>query len=62
MVTSESNKLQVQDHYPIVSEPGGEYVTHVTPPGSTGKEIANEIDQSLSKSEVSKVTSIQGMQ
>ena len=28
---------------PLVSEPGGEYVTHVTPSGSTGKEIAKEI-------------------
>ena len=32
MVTSVSNKVQVQDHYPVVSEPGGEYVTHVLLP------------------------------
>ena len=43
VVQSISNKLEIQDHYPVVAEPGGEYVTHVTPLGSTGKEIAKEI-------------------
>ena len=43
VVESISNKLEIQDHYPVVAEPGGEYVTHVTPLGSTGKEIAKEI-------------------
>ena len=42
-VTTTSNKLEVQDHYPIVSEPGGEYVTHVTPNDGTGKSIAKEV-------------------
>ena len=47
VVTSVSNKVQVQDHYPVVSEPGGEYVTHVTPSGSTGKEIAKKIAKEI---------------
>ena len=37
------NWLETQDHYPIVSEPGGGYVTHVTPREGTGKDIAKEV-------------------
>ena len=36
VVQSVSNKLEVQDHYPVVGQPSGEYVTHVTPSGSCG--------------------------
>ena len=43
VVKTVSNKLETQDHYPIVAEPGGNYVTHVTPQEGTGKEIAKEI-------------------
>ena len=43
VVQSISNKFEIQDHYPVVAEPGGEYVTHVTPLGSTGKDISKEI-------------------
>ena len=36
--------MEVRDHYPIVPEPGGDYVTHVTlSKGSKGKDIAKEI-------------------
>ena len=42
-VSTVSNKLEVQDHYPVVSEPGGEYVTHVTPKEGTGRSIAKEL-------------------
>ena len=43
VVKTVSNKKEVQDHYPIVAEPGGSYVTHVTPRQGTGKDIAKEI-------------------
>ena len=43
VVQSVSNKLEVQDHYPVVAQPSGEYVTHMTPIGSCGKDIAKEI-------------------
>ena len=42
-VSSTSNKIVVQDHYPIVSEPGGEYVTHITPEAGTGLALAHEL-------------------
>ena len=35
-VYSISNKVVVEDHYPVVAEPGGKYVTHVTPEDGTG--------------------------
>ena len=43
VVESISNKLEVQDHYPVLAQPSGEYVTHMTPSGSCGKDIAKEI-------------------
>ena len=43
VVQSVSNKLEVQDHYPVVAQPSGEYVTHMTPSGHCGKDIAKEI-------------------
>ena len=42
-VQTTGNKLVVEDHYPVVSQPGGEYVTHVTPPEGTGLSLANEL-------------------
>ena len=42
-VTTISNKLQIQDHYPVVSEPGSGYVTHVTPRNGRGETIAKEL-------------------
>ena len=43
MVQSVSNKMEVNDHYPVVAEPG-EYMTHVTPPTrSKEKDISKEI-------------------
>ena len=42
-VVTTSNKLQIEDHYPVVAEPGGNYVTHVTPETGTGLDLANEI-------------------
>ena len=38
-----SNKFEIQDHYPIVAQPSGEYVDHVTPKSGHGKEIAAEL-------------------
>ena len=38
-----SNKFEIQDHYPIVAQPSGEYVDHVTPKVGSGKEIAAEL-------------------
>ena len=31
VVEKVSNKFEIQDHYPIVAQPSGEYVDHVTP-------------------------------
>ena len=42
-VTTTSNKLVVEDHYPVVAEPGGQYITHVTPENGTGLALAQEI-------------------
>ena len=42
-VKSKGNKKVIQDHYPLVSEPGSEYVTHVTPIESTGRALAREV-------------------
>ena len=42
-VSKTSNRLTIEDHYPIVSEPGGEYVTHITPTDGTGLSLAKEI-------------------
>ena len=39
-VQTTGNKLVIDDHYPVVSEPGGHYVTHVTPPEVTGLSLA----------------------
>ena len=48
VVKTVSNKLKVEDHYPIISygdpnNPDGEYITHVTPRESRGKDIAAEV-------------------
>ena len=43
IVKTVSNKIKVQDHYPVLAEPGGEYVTHVTPHVGSGKVIAKEL-------------------
>ena len=42
-VVSTSNIVVVEDHYPVVAEPGGEYVTHVTPEDGTGLSLAKEL-------------------
>ena len=42
-VETVGNKLVVEDHYPVVSEPGGKYVTHITPKEGTGLSLANEL-------------------
>ena len=42
-VETVGNKLVVEDHYPVISEPGGKYVTHVTPKEGTGLSLANEL-------------------
>ena len=42
-VVTTSNKMIIEDHYPIVAEPGGNYVTHITPETGTGLDFANEI-------------------
>ena len=33
----------MQEHFTCVSEPGGEYLTHVTPCDATGRAIAKEL-------------------
>ena len=42
-VSSTSNKVVVQDHYPVLAEPSGEFVTHITPREGTGLALAEEL-------------------
>ena len=35
--------VRKETHYTIVEEPGGEYLTHLTPEGGKGQDIANAI-------------------
>ena len=42
-VPKTSNSLVIEDHYPVLSQPGGEYATHVTPKEGTGLGLAKEL-------------------
>ena len=42
-VSKTSNVMKIQDHYPILAEPGGTYITHVTPENGTGLSLAKEL-------------------
>ena len=42
-VTSTSNTTVIEDHYPVLAQPGGQYVDHVTPTDGTGKALAKEL-------------------
>ena len=42
-VTTTSNKLYQQEHFVVIAEPSGAYVTHVTPDTGTGVSIATEL-------------------
>ena len=42
-VATTSIKSVMQEHFTCVSEPGGEYLTHVTPCDATGRAIAKEL-------------------
>ena len=42
-VSSTSNKMVVEDHFPVVAEPSGQYITHVTPVDGTGLALAQEL-------------------
>ena len=41
--TTTSNVIKVQEHLPVISEPGGKYMTHLTPPDGSGKTLAIEL-------------------
>ena len=41
---SSSYKIIIEDHYPIAVEPGGNYLTHVTPENGQGQALALELD------------------
>ena len=43
-VSSTSNEMEVQDHFPILGMPGAQYVTHVTPEDGTGVCLAKELE------------------
>ena len=51
-VQTTGNKLVVEDHYPVVSEPGGDYVTHVTPKDASGRALADELVSVIKESKV----------
>ena len=42
-VATTSIKSYQQEHFTCVSEPGGEYLSHVTPVEATGRSIAKEL-------------------
>ena len=42
-VTKTSTALILEDHYPVLAQPGAEYVTHVTPENGTGLALAKEL-------------------
>ena len=42
-VTKTSNILEVEDHYHVLAEPGGSYITHMTPEEGTDYALAKEI-------------------
>ena len=46
-VLSTSSKLVIEDHYPVISEPSGQYVTHLTPEDGTALALATLVTQSL---------------
>ena len=43
IVKSSSNNLVIEDHYPVAAEPGGKYITHVTPENGEGRALAVEL-------------------
>ena len=42
-VATTSIKTYMQEHFTCVSEPGGAYLSHVTPAEATGRSIAKEL-------------------
>ena len=42
-VFTTGNKLMIEDHYPVIAEPGGKYISHVTPSDGTGRTLAKEL-------------------
>ena len=42
-VTTTSNKVERQEHFVVVSEPGNRYLTHITPDPGTGVAISKEL-------------------
>ena len=42
-VITTSNKVEKQEHFVVVSEPGGEYCSHVAPENGTGAALAGEL-------------------
>ena len=53
-VVTTSNKVEIQDHYPVLAQPGGDYVTHVTPEDGTGMGLAKELVAVIRERRVSK--------
>ena len=43
-VSSTSNEMEVQDHFPILEMPGAQYVTHVSPEDGTVVCLAKELE------------------
>ena len=43
-VSSTSNEVEVQDHFPILGMPGAQYITHVTPADGKGSTLAKELE------------------
>ena len=43
VITSMSNQMKIEDHFPVVGEPGGQYITHVTPADGTGRTLPQEL-------------------
>ena len=42
-VFTTGNKSMIEDHEPVIAEPGGNYISHVTPSDGTGRTLAKEL-------------------
>ena len=51
-VSKTCNKIVIQDHYPIVGEPGGDYITHITIEEGTGHSIGTALANVIKEWEI----------
>ena len=54
------NVVFKEEHVSVISQPGGDYVTHLTPPGGKGVEIANDLAKLLHAHNLVETTEVVG--